>query len=768
MVSVRLGTIPRGSADGIVPDATPRQTATAVGDGSDAGGQPGSRTAPGVADFQDLPDAVWESVIAACERFEQAWPAGPGIEHYVRDTVDDARRFLLCKLIEIDCEKRRQRGEQPFLQEYLGRFPAEPQVVGAAWAEADTAGALGGSPPGSLPGLTNIAVNAGSPPLPEVPGYRLLRRIGQGGMGVVYQARQLKPDRLVAIKMIKAGCASHEARQRFDVEVQSAGRLRHPHIVAVHECGDVDGQPYFSMDYIDGQSLEVLRRDGLPCRQAALCVQTVAAAIQCAHDHGILHRDLKPANVLVDAAGKPYVTDFGLAKALTSDDTDLTATGEVLGTPGYMSPEQAEGAHERIDRRSDVYSLGAILYALLAGRAPFAAGSPARTIREVIEVEPIPPRRLNPDVPRDLQTICLKCLEKKPAQRYDTARKLADDLDRFLCGEAILARPPSPLERGVRWSRRHRWQAAVIGLSLMAVVLSVTLGISRTLAAERERRQRTEAERYQRLAESHQARAQYQLAKLALEGHDLQTAKQALGEVPISRVSLETRLLRQRLRAQPTQAAALVDDWWNILAAALSPDGKRLVTSYATGTVLVWDLSSGRVTHRLCSGRWSAEALQRQHHFLARTDSQWLQWGPCYTALAWLPGGARVAGVSLDGAVTVFDTAQGQVTTVCQTGESLYAVAVSSDGARLLAGGRAGKLLVLTVKGERERELSQGQAAITSLVRLPGSEHYLLGRADGGLQLVSGPEFATRTAERLPNASYFALGHSEPQGAIFK
>ena len=272
--------------------------------------------------------------------------------------------------------------------------------------------------------------------------YELLGEIARGGMGVVFRARQRSLNRLVAIKMILPGRLANSADvARFHREAQAAASLQHPSIVAIHEVGEHEGRHYFSMDYVDGASLaQMVRESPLPPRVAAEYVRKVCDAIQYAHEQGVLHRDLKPSNVLVDAHNEPRVTDFGLARQVSEDST-LTETGTVLGSPSYMPPEQADGRLDDMGPWSDVYSLGAMLYELLTGRPPFRADVPVKTLLQVLHAEPARPRLLNSAIDRDLETICLKCLEKRPDNRYPSAAALGAELQRFLKGEPILARP---------------------------------------------------------------------------------------------------------------------------------------------------------------------------------------------------------------------------------------------------------------------------------------------------------------------------------------
>jgi predicted Ser/Thr protein kinase len=307
-----------------------------------------------------------------------------------------------------------------------------------------------------------------------VAGYEILGELGRGGMGVVYKARQTGLKRLVALKMILAGPhAGPEEVNRFRREAKAVARLQHPHIVQIYDIGEQQGLPYFALEFVAGGSLAAQLEGGpLPVRRAARLVETVARAMHVAHQAGIVHRDLTPGNILLTADGYPKVTDFGLAKVLDGASA-RTASGAVMGTPSYMAPEQAGGKSKDIGPAADVYALGAILYELLTGKPPFKAATPLDTILQVVSEEPVPPRQLNPQVPRDLETICLMCLRKQPERRYASAEALADDLESFLAGQPIQARLAHPVERAWRWVKEQ--PGAAFGLGSASLVM---LGLS--------------------------------------------------------------------------------------------------------------------------------------------------------------------------------------------------------------------------------------------------------------------------------------------------
>jgi tetratricopeptide (TPR) repeat protein/tRNA A-37 threonylcarbamoyl transferase component Bud32 len=366
---------------------------------------------------------------------------------------------------------------------------------------------------------------AAEAPIPQVAGYDIQGLLGHGGMGVVYKARQIKLNRLVALKMILSGAhANPQELARFRSEAEAVARLQHPNIVQIHEVGEQEGHPYFSLEFVDGGSLaQKLNGTPLSAPAAAELVETLARAMHAAHQRGIVHRDLKPANVLLTAEGIPKITDFGLAKFLATGEAPAaagvqvaagTVTGAILGTPSYMAPEQASGQTHAIGPATDVYALGAILYETLTGRPPFRAAGVWDTLAQVRTQDPVSPRQLQPNVPRDLETICLKCLQKESHKRYLRADALAEDLRRFHQGEPILARPVGAWERGVKWARRRPTTAALLGVSVLAAVALLVGGIWSNAvlraAAERERQLAGEAKEQEEAARKGWAEAEAQ------------------------------------------------------------------------------------------------------------------------------------------------------------------------------------------------------------------------------------------------------------------
>jgi tRNA A-37 threonylcarbamoyl transferase component Bud32 len=363
----------------------------------------------------------------------------------------------------------------------------------------------GGPPPDAVttvseatgPYIPAVSSSAGPPasrnarkprqPVPVVRGYEILGVLGKGGMGIVYKARQVKADRIVALKMILAGShASAGELDRFRTEGEAIARLLHPNIVQVYEVGEHDDLPFFSLEFCPGGSLATkLGGTPLPPKEAAALVEKLAQAMAVAHLKNVVHRDLKPANVLLAEDGTPKVSDFGLAKKL--DDDGQTHTGAIMGTPSYMAPEQADGRTDEIGPSADIYALGAILYECLTGRPPFKGVTKLDTMQQVRTQEPVPPRDLNPQTPHDLQTICLKCLQKEAVKRYASAAALAEDLRRWRVGEPIKARPVGRVERADKWVRCNPVVTALISLVVLASTTGGTISYLKYRDAEEQR-----------------------------------------------------------------------------------------------------------------------------------------------------------------------------------------------------------------------------------------------------------------------------------------
>jgi len=512
--------------------------------------------------------------------------------------------------------------------------------------------------------------------------YELQEEIARGGMGVVYRARQVSLQRTVAVKMILRGeLATAADVQRFRTEAEAAAGLDHPHIVPIYEIGAHEGQHYFSMKFIEVGTPSRGKRNQ---REAARLVARVARAVHHAHQRGILHRDLKPANILIDAAGEPHVTDFGLAKRVEGDQ-EQTQTGAIVGTPSYMPPEQATGARV-LTTAIDVYALGAVLYEWLTGKPPFRGATPLDTLRQVVDQEPVPPQSMDATIDRDLEVICLKCLEKNPAQRYGSAEAVADDLQRWLSGEPIQARRISYWERSCKWARRHPAVAALTALILAVVILAFGLvawkwrdeSIARTDAASKaiaeekaknraitalaaEATAKINAQRAREQAEASLYFNQVALAHSEWHAGNVGRAEELLDRCPVARRGWEWHYLK---RVCHRDRFTLHGHKNLVNCVAYSPDGRLLASGSHSKKVRIWDATSGTFIRELTG-----------HKDIIR-------------GVAFSSQGKWLATASDDGAVMLWDVASGKLLHKPLTGhtESVCCVVFSPDDKLVVSG----------------------------------------------------------------------------------
>jgi WD40 repeat protein/tRNA A-37 threonylcarbamoyl transferase component Bud32 len=606
-------------------------------------------------DDADLPWTLLTLLERACDRFEAAWRDGrrPRMEDYLTEMPEAGRAALLRAMRSVE----------------------------RAYQGSDEARTIG-QPTGPDGGEAGAAAPARS----AIAGYEVLGELGRGGMGVVYKARQIRLNRSCALKMILAGdLAGARDTARFLAEAAAAARLRHPHIVQVYALGEHDGRPYLELEYLEGGSLaKWLDGTPWPPHRAAELIATLAGAVEAMHARGIVHRDLKPSNILLEADGTPKVADFGLAKALGAD-SGLTRTEEVLGTPGYMAPEQARGEAKQVGPAADVYALGAILYELITGRPPFRAATVLETLELVRSAEPVPPRRLVPRLPRDLETIGLKCLAKEPTERYPTAGALAADLGRFVAGEPVSVRAPGVVERAAKWARRKPTLAAAYTLGLLAALLGGLGGTAvwQWRAAERARDSADSARREAVAARDAERKAREQLAAVEY-GRTIEVAHQkwrenkvaaALALLDSTRADLrgwEWRYVHRLCHSDLLTLKGHTDD---VFSASFSRDGSRIVTGSWDATAKVWDARTG------------AEILTLKGH---NEDVR---------SASFSPDGSRIITGSSDGTAKVWDARNGAelLTLKGHTG-GVWSASFSPDGSRVLTANLDGTAKVWDAK----------------------------------------------------------------------
>jgi WD40 repeat protein len=696
---------------------------------------------------------------------------------------------------------RRQRGELPGLEEYLWRFPQYGERLRLLF---DLEQQLDATPPADGDASTRDwaadPARLTAPEWPAVAGYEILGELGRGGMGVVYKARQTSLNRLVALKVIRTGSEEDAAAlARFRTEAEAVARLQHPHIVQIYEIGGLDGpphsRPFMALELADGSLARRLDGTPQPAGRAAELVEALARAVQFAHERGILHRDLKPANVLLAADGTPKVGDFGLAKRLEEGATAQTATGAVLGTPAYMAPEQATGQGP-VGVAADVYALGAILYELLTGRPPFKGATPLETLEQLRSREVVSPSRLQPRVPRDLETICLKCLRKEPHRRYASARSLADDLHRFRDGKPIHARRTGPLGRLALWGRRNPALAATIALAAAVIVVVAAVSFSRVLH-ERDRYQAEREKAVTHLYHSLVGEARnLRLARASgYRGQAWARLQEALGlETP----ERDADALRQEAAACLGDFVGLEPAVWSgfgdsafVVALGLHPDGGSAALGLTDSSVSLRTLPDGAETARLRGHRSGVfgVAFAPGGRLLASADDsgmikvweqqaagRWVDKQTIHTnpasernyihavSLAFSADGRRLFGCSKGAtAVTSWDLSGERAATfyISPARERLFQAALSEDGQRLAAAYRHnGSSGVLVWDVPSCRFLRKVQPDLGQVVEATFSPDgkYLACACDDGVELADTAAFQRRLFVRgdYPHSAAFS------------
>jgi WD40 repeat protein len=674
---------------------------------------------------------LMRQIDAVCRRFEADHRAGksPVIADYLGEVPEAGCSALRSELIGLEQEMRRS--DETSARPDSGSIADAPTIAPASLPTAPVPGL--GNPSvhdeATVPPRDPATVNLGSsaPPSDSLEparvryfgDYEIESELARGGMGVVFRARQISLNRLVALKMILAGQLAHETDvKRFYTEAEAAANLDHPGIVPIFEVGQHEGQHYFSMGFIEGQSLSHRLANGpIPPREAADLIRRVSEAIDYAHQHGVIHRDLKPANVLLDQKGNPRVTDFGLAKKLDAD-SGLTGSGQVMGTPSYMPPEQAGGARGAVGPPADVYALAATLYALVTGRPPFQAATAMDTILQVLSDEPVPPRRLNPAVARDLETICLKGMAKEPTRRYATAGHLAADLQRFLDGKPISARSVSTFEKGWRWCRRRPVIAGLtvaVIVAVLAGLIGTSLGLVSALAAQAKVREQTE------LAEQRLYDARMNLVQQYWQDYNGALMQEGLNGLrpadarDTDRRGFEWFYWQRKLATAPFtsdgQRKGVVIDTggWGV---AFSADGKHLAWATSDGKVKIRDASTGEEIREIAvSGAFSRG----------------------FSDMALSPDGKRLATAGREFAARLWDTATGQPAgTTGVHGNIVVRLAFSPDGQTLATASTDYTVKLWNVATRREKFTLAGHTRPVWAVAFSPDGHRLASASEDG------------------------------------
>jgi serine/threonine protein kinase/WD40 repeat protein len=781
---------------------------------------------PQVDDAPELgPNTLLEWVDSIADRFEARWRSGqpPRIADFLDDTAGKRRTTLLRELAKIDLERRVKAGQDRRWEDYLREFPelTEPEHEPVV---ADVLRQTIPAPPPRYPDHDSAPFRGGwDAPLaarwPIIEGYEILAELGHGAMGSVYKARQKELKRLVAIKVIRSTAqADPRYLARFRTEAEAVARLQHPNITQIYEVGQQDGIPYLALEYVDGGSLaRWLAGKPQPGREAAEVVATLARAMHYAHEQGVVHRDLKPENILLqlrngkggfpedsgDASNRkptaaiciPKITDFGLAK-LQENVAGLSLPGMIVGTPGYMAPEQAEGKIQEVGPVADTYALGAILYEMLTGGPPFKGCTPVDALVQVRIADPVPPSRLVPKVPRDVETICLKALSRAPASRYSSAGALADDLQRFLKGEPIQARPVGTAERLWRWCRRHPAGAGLVATAGALLIAVVTVSILVAAVS------RTEAQARHR--ESLIGQLQLVRSGTRINGWSDEAWK----------LVVETSALRKDATLRSLAAAACSDldarpgkylEHTGVSWVAFDSVGRRLLLGGRNDsrgrpleTAKIWDLDSGRLTlhgkagpgpvvfdhdgtpvQLVCQRGGAATTWNLAQEKLvstcrlgppvAQSPTRWLEHNALgLPILARATNGsvaaAAVAGGTGPGAVAAWDTASGRL--LFRVAQAASALALAPGGNLLAGGNSQGQISLWTVpEGKETATLRMGSVAIHCLAFSLDGQRLAVGDSAGAVTVWDVAGRVPVAFGRGPQQEVFALAFS-PDGTL--
>jgi WD40 repeat protein/serine/threonine protein kinase len=688
----------------------------------------------------NLTDEEWVRLERITGRFEEAWREGarPVLETFLPSDPGD-RAAALIELVHVELELRIRAGEPACAEEYLRRFP-ELEADGAIARDliASEMKLRRANNPGlsledyiarfpmharelhrlwdDWSGSDFSPLAAGGADRKVRPPARIGRFepkevVGEGAFGIVHRAWDTEANRDVALKVLRPEqLARRGVVDRLLREAQSTARLIHPNIVRVHEAGWSGTTCYLVSDLIHGSTLAVrLAQGGLSFKQTSELVDRVADALEFAHQAGVVHRDLKPSNILIDAEGQPHITDFGLATGDAGEAT-LTVDGELLGTPAYMSPEQARGEAHGVDGRSDIYSLGVVLYELLTGVLPFRGGA-RKILHQVLTAEPLPPRLLKESIPRDLETICLKALAKEPSDRYSTALALADDLRRFQRGEPVRARPAGRWRRIKRKARKHPAVVALFGFVVVATALGLGASVwerrrDDVVLASQERaalaaRERLDSSRYIHLIG---------LADRELAAANLVRAQELLDDCPVQRRGWEWFYLKSLSRAAPRE---LRRHQGIVFEVAFSRDSRRLASAGGDRTVRLWDVAT------------DSELLVLRGHD-----------GPVY-GVNFAPTEAHLASAGGDGTVRIWDLSTGQPVQVIRAHRGIvYSVCFSPDGRRLASAGADGAAKIWDLASGRERHHLRGHTeAVFGVTFRSDGQQVATASADGNVRV---------------------------------